>query len=158
MDDIAHVLWSIALFYHYDWWLAAIFGVLPDLVAFIPFYARRIILHRVRRVQDLRPKLYDVSFYPRWVSFLYNATHSIFVILAVIGVCSWLFSYRVEYWAMLIHVLVDIPSHRRQWFGTKILWPFSHWQFDGVSWASKDFMLANYTAIALVFGVRLFGL
>jgi hypothetical protein len=59
---------------------------------------------------------------------------------------------------MLVHILVDAPSHRRSWFGTQLFWPFSRYQFNGVSWATREYMLGNYTALALVYGLRLFGL
>lgn len=157
MDDIAHVLWSIVIYYHYDWWLAALFGVLPDLLAFFPFYARKFMRGKLRRADDVKPN-YDINFYSKWVGWLYDATHSIFLVVTIIGACTLAFGYHIEYWAMLIHVLVDVPSHRRQWFGTRLLWPISRWQFNGVSWATREFLLANYTCIALAFSIRLFGL
>ncbi len=157
MDDIAHILWSIVIFYHYDWWLAALFGILPDILVFVPFYLAKISTGNVRSTSDLKPKS-NIAFYSRWVLPMYNWTHSLLFVAFVITVCSMIFGYHVEFWAMLIHVLVDVPSHQRQWFGTKLLYPFSHWQFNGGSWATRDFMLCNYACIALAYSIRLFGL
>lgn len=157
MDDIAHILWSIVIFYHGSWLLAALFGVLPDLLVFVPFYVMKAVKGKVRSVNDLKPK-YDIAFYNKIVPAAYTITHSLVFVLGTVFVCSALFGYRTEYWALLVHVLVDAPSHRRSWFGTTLFWPFSTWQFNGVSWATRDFMLANYTAIAIAYGIRLFGL
>jgi hypothetical protein len=157
MDDIAHVLWSIVIFYHYDWWVAALFGILPDLLVFVPFYLVRLKQGRIKRVKDAAPKS-DVHFYERWVVPWYGVTHSLFFVLLVIGGCSLVFGYNVAYWAMLIHVLVDVPSHKREPFGTKLFWPFSQWRWNGGTWATRDFMLANYTCIAMAYGIRLWGL
>lgn len=157
MDDIAHILWSIVIFYHGNWVLAALFGILPDVFVFIPFYIAKFLKGRLRSFEDCKPKG-DVQFYNKWVLPMYNITHSLVVSLTLIAVLSATFGYHDEYWAMIIHILVDIPSHQRAWFGTKILWPFTHWQFNGGSWATRDFMLANYTCIALTYSIRLFGL
>lgn len=156
MDDIAHILWSIVIFYHYDWWLAAAFGILPDLLVFAPFYLIKLAKGKIKRIEDTRPKR-DIRFYNTWVPPLYDMTHSIPIALAFIAVCSFLFGYHVEYFAMIIHIIVDIPSHPKQWFGTKLFWPFTKYQLNGGSWATRDFMLANYTCIALAYMVRLFG-
>jgi hypothetical protein len=156
VDDIAHILWSVAIYYHGEWWVAAVFGILPDLLVFVPFFFRKITTTRVRSLDDLNPKK-DIAFFERWVLPWYGVTHSLVFVLATVGACSLLFGYRVEYWAMLIHVLMDIPSHPRSWFGTKLFWPFSQWQFNGGDWPARDFMLANYTAISAVYGVRLLG-
>jgi hypothetical protein len=155
MDDIAHILWSVAIFYHQSWLLAALFGILPDLLVFLPFFARKVLTGKVQTVRDLNPKK-DVQFFSKWVVPWYSVTHSLLFVGFTVALCTVLFGYRVEYWAMLVHVLVDVPSHKRSWFGTKLFWPFSHWQFNGGDWPARDFMLANYTSLALVYGIRLF--
>jgi hypothetical protein len=156
MDDIAHTLWSIAIFYQHEWWIAALFGILPDILVFAPFFIRKILFGRVRSVSDLTPKK-DIYFFERWVLPMYSVTHSLVFVAFVVAACTHFFGYRVEYWAMLVHVLMDVPSHKRSWFGTKLLWPFSGWQFNGGDWPARDFMLANYTCIATVYAIRLFG-
>ncbi|HMQ30205.1 MAG TPA: hypothetical protein PKD53_05725 [Chloroflexaceae bacterium] len=35
----------------------------------------------------------------------------------------------------LLHILVDLPSHRRDPWGPRPLWPLSELAFDGVGWA-----------------------
>ncbi len=157
MDDLAHVLWSVAIFYHHAWWIAVLFGILPDLLVFVPFFIRKLMSGTVRSVADLNPKK-DVKFFAKWVLPLYSITHSLIFVCGIVLVSSLLFGYHIEYWAMLVHVLVDVPSHKRSWFGTKLFWPFHNWQFNGGDWAARDFMLANYTALALVYAILLLGL
>lgn len=157
MDDIAHILWSIVIFYHHNWLLAAVFGILPDLFVFLPFYLLKFAHGKVKSVEDLKPGG-DVAFYNQWVPRLYDVTHSLLVMSALLGVLTLIFGWHVAYLAAIVHIIVDIPSHERKWFGTKIWWPLSHFQFNGGSWATRDFMLANYTCIATAFGIRLFGL
>ena len=157
MDDIAHILWSIVIYYHHNWIVAAFFGILPDILVFVPFYVMKFLNKKLQSVEDTKPKG-NIAFYNKWVPKLYDVTHSIPVALVIITSCTLIFGYHIEYWAMIIHILVDIPSHERKWFGTKIFWPFSHFQFNGGSWATRDFMLANYTCIVLAYSVRLFGL
>lgn len=156
MDDVAHILWSIIIFYNYSWWIAALFGILPDILAFVPFYTYKFLKGNIKNVNDVQPN-HNIAFYKKWVTQVYDATHSVPVAILVIAICTFLFGYHLEYWAMIIHILADIPSHRRAWFGTKIFWPFSNFQFNGTSWATRDFMLANYTGLALVYAIRLFG-
>jgi hypothetical protein len=157
MDDIAHILWSIVIYYHHSWFLAGLFGILPDIIVFVPFYTAKILSGKIRSFEQAKPKS-DMQFYTKWVTPLYTITHSLLFVGLFVGACSLAFGYRLEYWAMLIHVLVDIPSHQRQWFGTKLFWPFHNWQFNGGNWATRDFMLANYTGIALAYCIRIFGL
>lgn len=156
MDDIAHILWSVVIYYHYNFWLAALFGILPDILVFGPFYILKLLAGKIKTVEDAKPKG-DMRFYNKWVSKLYDITHSAPVAIAIITACSLIWGYHIEYWAMVIHIIVDIPSHDRSWFGTRIFWPFSKFQFNGGSWATRDFMIANYTCIALAYMVRLFG-
>lgn len=43
----------------------------------------------------------------------------------------------------LLHILVDIPSHRRDPWGSRPLWPLGEFAFDGVGWAD---LLAAWVA------------
>jgi len=51
----------------------------------------------------------------------------------------------------LLHILIDIPTHSYSFYPTPFLWPISQFKFDGISWAIPWFMIANYSALALVF-------
>lgn len=85
---------------------------------------------------------------------LYNYSHSI-VIWAVVFIVVWLISKRPRYelfgWAL--HILIDIPSHRVDFYPTPFLFPISEYRYPyGVEWSNKWYMILNYSALLLVFG------
>lgn len=74
---------------------------------------------------------------PAWLLTLHRAGHSVFP-GAVLLVASCLFAeptLRQAGLSWLLHILVDLPSHRRDPWGPRPLWPFSDLAFDGVGWA-----------------------
>ena len=52
----------------------------------------------------------------------------------------------------LIHILIDIPTHSREFLPTPFLWPVSEWKFPGISWGNRYFMMFNYAAIIVCVG------
>jgi hypothetical protein len=42
---------------------------------------------------------------------------------------------RLAAWSWLLHILVDLPTHAREPWGPRPLWPLSDLAFDGVGWA-----------------------
>jgi len=50
-----------------------------------------------------------------------------------------------------IHVLMDIPTHSGMLYPTLFLWPLSDWYYDGNSWGTLWFMIANYSCLLTVF-------
>ena len=84
---------------------------------------------------------------------LYNYSHSL-VVFSVSFVGGWLILKRPPYellgWAL--HVLIDIPTHRLNFYPTPFLFPISEYRFPyGISWGDRWFMIVNYAALALVF-------
>ena len=124
MDTFAHALWSFLLFHKTDqvWW-AVFFGTMPDL-----------------------------SLVPDWVFTLYGITHSVFI-MAGVFLLSFLFTggIPIALWAWPLHVLIDIPTHRRDFLPTPFLWPVSTWKFPGISWGQPAFMIANWSLIIIWF-------
>jgi hypothetical protein len=64
--------------------------------------------------------------------------------------------YFWKEWALLLggwplHIIMDIPTHSREFFPTPFLWPISDVTFNGISWATAWFMIANYSLLAIVF-------
>lgn len=88
---------------------------------------------------------------------LYNFSHSL-VIFGTSFLLTWLFLKRPPYellgWAL--HVLLDIPTHRIDFYPTPFLFPISEYRFPyGISWGDTWFMIVNYIALALVFIPRI---
>lgn len=74
---------------------------------------------------------------PAWLLTLHRASHSVFP-GALLLVASRLFAdprLRLAALSWLLHILVDIPSHRRDPWGPRPLWPLCDLAFNGVGWA-----------------------
>ncbi len=74
---------------------------------------------------------------PRWLWLLHNIFHSIPVVL-VVGLVWRLVKGewpRKTLGAWLLHVVIDVPTHSRDPWGPRILWPLSDFAMDGWSWA-----------------------
>ena len=131
MDPLTHLVTTRLLVGHEA--AALLTGIAPDL----PFYStyplwvlRR---GRVRAVLDGRAWPAP----PHWMVQLHRAGHSLPVAL----VAAILFRLRRGYWprrllgAYLLHLLIDIPTHTRDPWGQRPLWPFSDMAYAGVGWA-----------------------
>ena len=80
---------------------------------------------------------------------LYQFSHSLVIFVAVFGIV-WLIRHEPS-WVMLgwpLHILIDIPTHTTRFFATPFLWPISSYQFDGISWGQRWFLILNYSALA----------
>lgn len=150
MDFFAHIIWSIIIFHKTPYTgLVVFFGVLPDLFSWTiyMFYS----LFKRKKFRSPNP-----SDLPNWVHLLYGITHSIFVFAWVGLIILIILGYiPIFFWAWLIHILLDIPTHSRDFLPTPFLWPVSKWKFPGINWGNKWFMIANYTAIIVV-GLTIF--
>ena len=149
MDYFAHGFWSFILFHRFRWrWTAVIFALLPDTASWFIF----LLYNRVTRTVDWSAGRPDISSFPDWIWMLYNISHSIFVWIALFGIL-WLI-FRRPIWpvtAGFIAILMDIPTHSRDFLPTPFLWPFSDWTFPGFSWSNGWFMLFNYCLLAALY-------
>lgn len=174
MDIFAHSVWAAIAAKKYNqggeskpprrlisigW--AAFWGVFPDLFAFgIPFLVLLFLLVSGDiPFQPMWPGSAIVAEYAPWVGIFiplaYKISHSL-VIFATVFVVTWLLKKKVPLvmlgWAL--HIVIDMFTHAAEFFPTPLLWPVSDWKFlYGFSWASGWFMLANYGAMLVVFGV-----
>ena len=73
---------------------------------------------------------------PRWMFRLHRFTHSL-VVIGMVGLAVRLLAGR---WparhlaAWCLHIVIDIPSHSRDPWGPRFLWPLSDIVVDGVPW------------------------
>ena len=139
MDYLAHALWSYIFFHKTKKPLWAVFwGLFPDTISWLIFA----IYHIFTKTTMWTP---DLSKIPSWVFTLYNISHSIFVAIAVILIIWTIFrSFPVYMLTWPIHILMDIPTHARDFLPTPFLWPFSVWHFPGIRWSDWRFMIINY--------------
>ncbi|MBW2999540.1 hypothetical protein KY339_02605 [Candidatus Woesearchaeota archaeon] len=147
MDFFSHGFWTF-LFFHkksYRWW-AVFFGLLPDLISWSPLLVLRLF------TGTFVPGPPHIAALPEWVWTLYGIGHSMILFLLAI-VIVWYFLKKFP-WVMLgygINILIDIPTHSREFLPTPFLWPFSEWYFPGFSWGQKWFMILNYSLLAALY-------
>ncbi len=147
MDTVSHVLWGRGLFgFRGHPWLAFWFGAMPDLLSFGPFFLLNMFQGQWFKG---RPPLTVV---PDWTFFAYNLFHS----LLVAGIVIWIVSFfrRDIAWAMLawlVHILMDIPTHSKAYFATKMFWPVSDFSINGVSWTRPEIWFSNLAGLLILF-------
>ena len=131
MDPLTHLLTTRLLIGREPATLLA--GIAPDL-AFYSTYPLWVLRNgRIRTVLDGRTWPAP----PPWMVQLHRAGHSLPVAIGA----AMLFRLRRGYWpqrllgAYLLHLLIDIPTHTRDPWGPRPLWPFSNIAYDGVGWA-----------------------
>ena len=143
MDILAHGLWGGVTFGRKKLLgLAILFGVLPDLLAFGPFFVIKLIN---RTFQFGKPNLAEI---PNWVFTSYDFSHSLFTAIILYLIIRY-FNKTLSYTflAYPLHILCDIFTHSKSFFPTPFLFPISDFKVNGISWSDPTFMLVNYSAI-----------
>jgi hypothetical protein len=154
VDTLAHGLWGGAGFYvsgRKKFAAAFLLGMAPDLLSFGVYFAAHPVWLAERLLGGASgpPPL---STLPPYLFLAYNLTHSLVVWTLLFGLL-WILSRRPTWvwlaWGM--HILCDIPTHNMRYFPTPYLWPFRTPFVEGISWATRWFMAANYAALAAVY-------
>lgn len=154
MDIISHGLWGgIAFGRKKKFIIAFLFGILPDLLAFGPFFLytklNGIYFHR-------KPPLEIV---PTWVFVIYDLGHSLILfclIYFIIRKINKEISFCCLAW--LLHILFDIPTHSAEYFPTKFLYPVSNFYIDGISWSSPIIWYPNIILLIALYSVFIFSI
>ena len=149
MDYFAHGFWTYLIFHRFRWkWWALFFGVLPDTASWFIFSIYNAFTNSVQWGAG-HP---DFSGVPNWTWTLYGISHSI-IVFSIVFIIVWLFTKNIQ-WVLipwLLHILIDIPTHSREFLPTPFLWPLSEWRFPGFSWGVQWFMILNYSALILLY-------
>jgi hypothetical protein len=112
------------------WWAA-----FPDVLAFGPLVAAAVWLRLAGRFDPSGG--FDRS--PVHIGLpLYQAGHSLVVFLVVFGVAT-VTARRIvfEMLGWLLHILIDIPTHRFSYYATRFLWPLSDYRVPRVRWCDR---------------------
>lgn len=168
MDVLAHVLWTNAVFHaKYDKlrkqrYLAAFFGVAPDLVSFIPatiytLLNSKKILNFIegKDLTKISPEHYNAlnSWVFDYAIQSYNYTHSLVIFAAVFLVVLAVRKGKF-YWPLLgwgLHILIDMFTHK-DFFETPFLFPISNvTNHNAIVWGEPIFMVINYGLLILVY-------
>ena len=159
MDILSHALWSAAIFFQVNPWLAVLAGVLPDVLAFAPLTTYQLLKREPLSAHHFGTLHTRYKHYPlalrKYAELVYKLTHSLIVTSAVVTLVFIVFG--VQWWLLAwpLHVLMDIPLHRKSFFGTQVLWPVSDWAFDGVYWSNRYVLATNAAILLIVWAVLL---
>jgi membrane-bound metal-dependent hydrolase YbcI (DUF457 family) len=155
MDVISHILLTNLVFKSEPManrMLAVVFGILPDFISFGGMFNSTFL----KRILFFKKPPKDL--FPAYVMKLYDVCHSLIIWLGIF-IILWLVGFKwlaIAFCGWGFHILLDVFTHSRQSFPTKILWPLSNFAFSGLSWSSKWFMLFNYLLIAFLYLVFYF--
>jgi hypothetical protein len=155
MDILAHSLWTNVVFYKKfrletkQRLLAVFFGILPDLVSFVPSTVYLLFVGK-----RFSPALFGSDLWVfKYAEASYNYSHSMVIFL---GIALLIFIVRkgnmyLPMWGWALHIVIDIFTHKN-FYETPFLFPVSGFRFShGISWAHPTFMLVNYLALATVY-------
>lgn len=145
MDYFAHGIWSY-IFFHWikKPWKAVAFGLVPDTLSWVILFFYNLFLGNFHLGAP------DAGVLPEWIFLLYDVSHSLFVSFLVIGLI-WIVLKKFPIYALAwpLAITFDFLTHKREFLPTPFLWPVSDWKFDGIDWATPEFMIANYILIVI---------
>jgi len=161
MDIVSHGLWTHVAFRAARQTkkailIALLFGVAPDLVSFGSDFVLE--LTGIGKLLGI-PTLFNhwrngIGAIPHYVYVVYDVSHSLLIFLAAFF-AFWLLRKRAFFWPMAswgLHILIDIPSHSRQFFATPFLWPISDYRVNGINWGTPAFFFANWVVLLALYG------
>ena len=151
MDTLSHALWGKALFGYKGFrFFPLLLGAAPDLIAFLPWMIIRILNGTFFDRKFGEPPPLEIV--PDWVFFMYDFSHSFVTGFLLVFL---LYYFRKDYlWfaalAWPFHTVLDFPFHTKEFFPTKIFWPFSDFYIDGIPWSRPEVWFTNIILLALV--------
>ncbi|MEK7115730.1 MAG: hypothetical protein AAB471_02110 [Patescibacteria group bacterium] len=153
MDIISHGLWGSISFGRKNrrsFWVAFLFGILPDLLAFAPFTIAMVLGLSNHEWQFGEPP--NPAGFPAYIYRVYNVSHSL-VIFAFVFVALWIVFRRPiwEFSAWGLHIVFDIPTHSTAFFPTPFFWPVSNLEVSGISWGDPIVFIPNILLLATLY-------
>lgn len=152
MDTLSHGLWGGIAFgrkRRLDFWIAFLFGVLPDILSFGVFISGSW-LGIFDHPDFSSGKHPDPSEIPAFVHISYDITHSLVIFLLVLA--AVLLIRKKIYWPMFawpLHILYDIPTHSSEFFPTPFLWPVSDFHVNGIAWSNPVIFIPNVVLLTI---------
>ncbi len=153
MDILSHGLWGALAFGRKNrrsFWLAFFLGIMPDLLAFGPFFVLTFFGVEQRPRFGREPP--EPNIFPSFVHRTYMFSHSL-VVFAVLFLVLWRIFRRPiwEFSAWGLHILFDIPTHALTFFPTPFLWPVSDLRVNGHPWSAPEIFIPNVILLALLY-------
>ena len=154
MDIFSHALWANIIFQQADpatRYTASALSAMPDLIPFVPSMLNKT---HLKMWLSIRKESYDevAKKVPPWVYRIYDITHSIPIWTAGFLI-AWLVMGSIPWAAFgwLLHILIDIPTHPKNFFPTPFLWPLSNFRVTGINWAVPWFVIVNFGTLAVLY-------
>ncbi len=161
---MSHGLWAYAIIRKKaKFWPTVFFAVMPDVVwwpiTIIGFFGYEFPTKNVvvESPWPLMPDNVDLPYYPDYVYTLYDIPHSL-ILCGLVFLLIYSIEKRV-YLPMLgwpIHILLDIPSHGKIFFPTKMLYPLSDFSIDGIPWVLPYFFIPNCLFLIAIYSVIIY--
>lgn len=154
MDILSHGLYAGIAFgrkKRRDYITAFMFGILPDLLAFGPFFLMAFLGFVPFPFGRIEPPTANVV--PQYVHSIYNVTHSLVIYLLVFAVL-WALgkkSFAKLTFGWPLHILVDMPLHTINFFPTPFLWPISNLHIDGTPWSNPYIFFPNVIVLIVIY-------
>lgn len=153
MDILSHGLWGSISFgrrSRRSFWLAFLFGILPDLASF-GFYFLGVFLgfYSHPAFGAGHPPQEEI---PALIHTLYSWSHSLVIFILVFGLV-WLALRQpvLELLAWPLHIVFDVFTHRAEFFPTPFLWPLSDYQVSVINWTDPRVFIPNVALLALLY-------
>jgi hypothetical protein len=168
MDVLSHGLWGGLIARaanrtkpRLSYWSAFWWGIFPDLVAFgIPFlWLTSTIAFGPMKLADVvtehraGPLMFaNTYWFGNFAPTVYLYSHSLIIFVGVFAL-AYVIRRRPtwELLAWLVHILMDIPTHTKEFYATPFLWPLSDAQVSVISWSTPWFMAANYGILLILY-------
>lgn len=154
MDILSHGLYGGVAFGRKskkNYFIAFLFGVLPDLVAFGPFFIAAFLGLTSFPTGRIEPPSTNVI--PSYVSSIYDASHSL-VIYALFFAILWVIG-KVDFAKLTLgwplHILIDMPLHTKDFFPTPFLWPLANVEIDGIPWSMPYIFIPNVVLLVTIY-------
>jgi len=159
MDFISHGLWAFVLIRKARFWPTVLFATFPDFIwvlLIVLDWLNYFPTKEMRVPESLVPIMGDtasISVYPQLAYTLYDIPHS-FIVCGLVFLAIYVWKKK-GYLFMLgwpIHIVMDIPTHTKEFFPTRFLYPVSDLAIDGIPWIIPSFLFSNITALIVVYG------
>jgi hypothetical protein len=156
MDIYSHFLWTnltgraTKRTHKVCLWMA-VFGFLPDIVAFGYNFSTQIAGH-INLAAIGGSYHLNLASVPPITFTLSNYSHSFIIFAAVFAVVSIVLNklyIPLLGWGM--HILIDIPTHTIGHFAPPYLFPFHTPLINGIGWSNPYFMLFDFTILFYIY-------
>ena len=167
MDVISHGLWAAAAGIALGrrrrvsrrmLLATVVLGIAPDVVQMLPavVYGATLpdpfafLYSHVTATPGAEPEMPVAA--QAWSHHLHCVLHSVVVAGAVTALVAW--RWRAALPALAgwwLHIVLDVPTHSRDYYAVPLFYPFTYWGVDGIDWTTPWVIALNYAALVAAF-------